>query len=331
MVAKITQLSEFLRRLRIEGPKPRFTWLVGAGMSASSGIPLATEISSQIILFEYLINYILFENLKNPIPSIADTDLSYNNSKGLTAFFDWYEESKATENPWFKELLENSCYWLRQQEGFKDSAIDSPETYQKLFNRFFQSTTTHHHFLTNIVNRRRGVNLAHLGLAGMLRDHPEWGHTVFTTNFDDLLLEAIYSLNYTARIFGDLELQSETDSPSLEPTYPQIVHLHGRHTSYRLLNTPDQISIIDPSMQRAFEKHIAESHLVVVGYSGWNDLVMRTLKNNPLMLKGTLFWVPYRDQTTVREEVKKFLHSLPPNKAVIIEDRDNPIDADSSC
>lgn len=329
MAARIVQLSKFFSRLKIEGNKLKFTWLIGAGMSASSGIPLATKISHQIVLFEYLSEMIWEGELKNPIPNIADAELKYSNRQGLDAFFSWYDESELSEDYYFETLKQKSWNWLKQQDGFENSNIEDPETYQKLFQHFFQSSTTHHHFLTTIVSRRQGVNLAHLGLAGILKDHPEWGHTVFTTNFDDLLLESIYSLGHTARIFGDLELQTGSDTPSLEPTYPQIVHLHGRHTSYRLLNTSAQISIVDEKMQSAFEKHLAESHLIVVGYSGWNDLVMRTFKKNPHLLKGTLFWVPYESRNNIRNEVNKFLDDLPPSKAVILIDDQKPIDADS--
>ena len=329
MAAKVVQLSDFFNRLRKEGNKHKFTWLIGAGMSVSSGIPLATIISHQIALFEYLSDMVWAGELENPIPDIDDTELTYSNRKGLNAFLDWFDKCETSNEPIFEDLKEKSWSWLKQKEDFKGSKASDPETYQKLFNHFFQNSTTHHLFLTTIVSRRQGVNLAHLGLAGILKDHPEWGHTVFTTNFDDLLLESIYSLGHTARIFGDLELQPGTDSPSTDPTYPQIVHLHGRHTSYRLLNTSAQISIVDEKMQSAFEKHLAESHLIVVGYSGWNDLVMRTLKNNPYSLKGTLYWVPYEGRFNIREEVNQFLDYLPPGKAVIIVDNQKPINADS--
>ncbi|MEM6455775.1 MAG: tetratricopeptide repeat protein, partial [Acidobacteriota bacterium] len=208
-------------------------------------------------------------------------------------------------------------------------SLSNPETYSQLFKVFFQSTTLHHKFLTLLVGKARGINLSHLGLAGLLRDHPEWGHTVFTTNFDDLLLRALFSLNHTARIFGDVESQEE---PSLSPNYPQIVHLHGRHTGYRLVNTDEQMSLINPTMETSFKKHIAETHLLVLGYSGWDDLVMKTLEEWPQkhsLLRGNLFWIPYRSSSSILPETMDFLNACPVGRVQIIENDDQSLEADS--
>jgi tetratricopeptide (TPR) repeat protein len=161
------------------------------------------------------------------------------------------------------------------------------------------------------------------------------GHTVFTTNFDDLLLQAIFALEHTARVFGDL---NSKDIPVLKPDYPQIVHLHGRHTSYYLLNTSDELSKFSIEMQDGFKKHINDSDLIVLGYSGWDDLVMNTLRswpNNHNLIQGNLIWIPYRSINTILPETRKFLDACPTGRVQIIvnkeseSDEEKGLDADS--
>lgn len=320
-------LTEFLKRLRKEGPQGGFTWLIGAGMSASAGIPLAEGVSKRIILFEYLIDEDKDKPWDSQVRDNEDYDEDYNEDN-LRRYFDWYDENE--NKPIIKTLLNEAIIWLQQQDAsFRDVNMEnSAVAYPLLFKHFFQTKSTQHAFLTNLVTRARGVNLAHFGLAGLLRDHPRWGHTVFTTNFDDLLLKALLGLNHTARVFGDLE---STDKPILEPTYPQIVHLHGRHTGYRMSNTEEELKLIDPTIQKAFMAHIAESNLIVLGYSGWDDLAMQTLQDlqdNPNLMQGkSIFWIPFENKGNMRTEVQDFFNNSQ-FTVQIIEDEDNPLDAD---
>lgn len=317
----VIPLSDFLDRLVSEGPHGiPFTWLIGAGMSVTSGIPLAKDISYRIILFEYLMRK------KRVRPWAPDDKKRITYETDLTNFFKWYETTGQEAS--LVELRWNSINWLKNEEKYKEISLEDPKSYQWLFQNVFLSPTIHHAFLTNLVNRTKGVNLAHLGLAGLLRDHREWGHTVFTTNFDDLLLKALLSLNHTARVFGDLQSK---DTPHTKPDYPQIVHLHGRHTGYRLRNTQEQISLIDPELLDGFTKHLADSHLIVLGYSGWDELVINALKEWPKqhdLIKGNLIWVPYQTEETLLPQIQEFLNSCPPGRVHVITNEKRPLDAD---
>ncbi len=250
MPAKIRLFSDFLNRLEREGARNHFTWLIGAGMSVSSGISLASEISQKIILFEYIAS----EKSERPWESESDEVINYDTD--LDDFLTWSHELEQKDSGTFKQMCMDSIEWLKRVNGFGDISPESPELYPLLFQHFFQDRTMVHYFLTTLVSRIRGINLAHLGLAGLLKSHPKWGHTVFTTNFDDLLLSALFSLNHTARVFGDV---LSDDKPLTNPNHPQIVHLHGRHTGYRLLNTKGQIARIDEKLKAGFIKHLENS------------------------------------------------------------------------
>jgi tetratricopeptide (TPR) repeat protein len=323
-------LDDFLTRLWKEGPQGTpFTWLIGAGMSYSAGIPLAVDVSRRLILFEHLTT----TDTPPPWPQ-RDTTGSPYSAQNLDDFLKWYDERdrervNGTGNGEFARLRKESENWLRSRDGFEDVVPENPQCYPLLFKKILLSPILHHHVLTTLIGRAHGVNLAHLGLAGLLRDHHEWGHTVFTTNFDDLLLKALLTLNHTARVFGEMKSQ---DSPDNRPTYPQIVHLHGRHTGYRLLNTSEQLSRTDESLQQAFVSHLGNSHLIVLGYSGWDDLGMRTLKrwlDHEGLLKGDLFWVPWKSEATILDPIRDFLKQCPRGRVHVIENKAKDLDADS--
>ncbi len=319
----IRLIQDFIKRLQIEGHRGTpFTWLIGAGMSFSSGIPLAKGVSQRIILFEFLAHR-EFKPWDN-----SNDNLTYDSD--LEPFFEWYENSELSKCQNFKALSRHSIEWLKGQRGFDENIDpDSPQCYPLVFKHLLQNSTTHHLFLTKLLGRTKGINLAHLALAGILRDHPEWGHTVFTTNFDDLLLKALLTLNHTARVFGDLESQ---DIPVFSPTYPQIVHLHGRHTGYRLVNTIEQMALIDQKIQRGFIDLIRNSHLIVLGYSGWDDFVMKTLNGwraNHGLIKGDLFWVPFESEENILPQAMDFFEECPPGRVHIIVDEKRELHADS--
>lgn len=316
-------LSRLERDITTDRPIP-FTWLVGAGFSVSAGIPLAKEVSHILVLYEFI-----GRNKKDDFAN----DLSgfgYD-QKQLKSYLDWYYKIKIDDSEKLETLIQEAYKWLNSFDNFQNITKDSPECYQALFTHLLNNTTDHHYFLTNLIKRVNGINVAHIGLAGLLRDHPKWGHTVFTTNFDDLLLKAILSLNHTARIFGEIKSQ---EIPDTTPSYPQIVHLHGRHTGYNLLNTKDQVETwYDSKLRDAFAKHISGTHLLIVGYSGWDDMVMQTLKNwndnNDGLIKGNLYWVPYKNETYLEDKVKDFLNNCPNLKAFVINSTESDLNADS--
>jgi tetratricopeptide (TPR) repeat protein len=320
-------INEFLSRLdreeKTETP-PRFTWLIGSGFSYSAGIPLAKDVSHILALYEYI--------GQNRRSEFEDELIGFGyDQKQLHHYLDWYYALKENNTAVYDRLIEETYAWLASLKHFENIKKDSPECYQSLFTHLLYDQRDHHKFLTSIIQRNTGINVAHIGLAGLLRDHPKWGHTVFTTNFDDLLLKASLSLNHTIRIFGELK---SDEKPIINPTYPQIVHLHGRHTGYNLLNTNKQItSWFIPKLKESFEEHIGNTNLIVIGYSGWDDLVMQTLKawdNNQMQkIGGNLYWVPYQSEDTIDEKGMNFLNNCPDLNTFIITNAEKSLNADS--
>lgn len=343
MAAIVTPIQTFFRRVQQESTTKPFVWLIGAGMSASSGIPLAIGVSQRIIIFEYFLTqggpypWRKEDEQKDGIVAEASDfeyeifDLSYS-YKDLNEYFEWFFRLEKDKSA-LSQFLTPAISWLNKIVGFENVRPDSPDCYQKLFHYFFQDQDTSTRFLTILIRKAYGVNLAHLALAGILRDFPKLGSTVFTTNFDDLLLKGLLQLNHSARIFGEYETEVV---PGTRPNYPQIVHLHGKHTGYNLKNSKNQVSFIKPKLQDAFKTHISDANLIVLGYSGWDDLVMQTLKewsNNTELIRGNIYWIPFKTEENILPEVKLFLDNLPDSRVHIIvdkpENKEEGLDADS--
>ncbi|HTN45536.1 MAG TPA: SIR2 family protein [Flavipsychrobacter sp.] len=322
-MAAILQLKDFLDQIEKESNR-RYTWLIGAGVSVTAGMPSVKTVNKIIILFEYISKVLKVRPWDNESNTAIHYELS--DLKNLIA---WYDEKDVNPDQDFDDLNNVAFSWIKQtRKEFINIDIASSECYQIIFKEVLQDSDIHHKFLTALVTKNLGSNLAHLCLAAILRDYNYFSHTVFTTNFDDLLLKSLLSINHTGRIFGDLD---SIDVPKIDPTHPQIVHLHGRHTGYRLKNTKDQISLIDPNLKRSFEEHLKSSSLIVLGYSGWDDLVMKTLSSwiaNPNLIQGQLIWVPYQNSSTILSETKNFLDTCPPSKAIILENDGVPLNAD---
>src|SRR5205085_677556 len=101
---------------------------------------------------------------------------------------------------------------------------------------------------------------------------------VLTTNFDQLVLQAIISTGITPVVADGLESLMRI-SPS--PTRPQIVHLHGSMHTYDLRNSPSALSETgdDRNLQATMMSLLKQSTvLVVVGYRGGEEGIMRLLQ-----------------------------------------------------
>ena len=321
-MAAILLLEDFLDQLELgRDPETPFTWLIGAGMSISAGMPLAVDIGWRILLFHYL-----WKERSRPWKQEADASLAY--AEDLDDFMAWYEAKDAVNDSLLKLLKENAEAWMRTKDGLHDVTSEKADFYPEVFRTFLRNEVNQHRFLTRIFRQGKGVNIAHLALAGILRDHSDYGSTVFTTNFDDLLLKALLYLDHTARVHGDLLALEQT---YLKHTYPQIVHLHGRHTSYRTASTAEQMRSLDAVIKSAFTSQIRNSHLIVVGYSGWDDFVMQTLhgwKDDRSLLKGDLYWVPFKSEDHLLANARAFLDHCPSGRAHLVVSPNRDLNAD---
>ncbi len=113
----------------------------------------------------------------------------------------------------------------------------------------------------------------HLGK--LLVDYPnEFGKALLTTNFDPLIE---ISVSKHKGSFYRTVLHDDGKLGQTVAAGTHIVHLHGYWQGYDTLHTPQQLTQPRPHLRRSLERVLDESSLAVVGYSGWDDVITRTL------------------------------------------------------
>ena len=112
-------------------------------------------------------------------------------------------------------------------------------------------------------------------LGNLLATHPEtFGRAVLTTNFDPLIEVSV------SKHGGEFFRTVLHDDGNLGQTVGKgthIVHLHGYWSGYDTLHTPQQLLQPRPQLRKSLTRVVEASTLVVLGYSGWDDVVTRTL------------------------------------------------------
>ena len=150
-----------------------------------------------------------------------------------------------------------------------------------------------------------------VGLLGnlMVAYSDTFGGAVLTTNFDPLIEVSVSK--HGGRFYRTvLHDDGKLGQTSAEGTH--IVHLHGYWYGYDTLHTPRQLVQPRPQLRRSLERVVEASTLVVVGYSGWDDVITQTLVellsdsgSNPEIL-----WAFYEDDAATIETSNERLLSI---------------------
>jgi hypothetical protein len=129
-------------------------------------------------------------------------------------------------------------------------------------------------------------------------------NTIITTNFDDLVYSAC--TNYTGSrpvVYASGLLASEM---RFAADHPNILKLHGDYLYSTLRNTRKELKAQDPNMERQVIQVLGQYGLVVVGYSGGDESVMKVLKN--ISRKNDLYWCVL-EGSEINSSVEKLLEA----------------------
>ena len=139
-----------------------------------------------------------------------------------------------------------------------------------------------------------------------------FGRAVLTTNFDPLIEVSVskHGGNPYRTVLHDDGKLGQTVA---EGTH--IIHLHGYWYDYDTLHTPQQLIQPRPQLRKSLTRVVEASTLVVVGYSGWDDVITQTLVEllsdsgrNP-----EIMWAFHDDDiATIEESHERLLHILQP-------------------
>ena len=139
-----------------------------------------------------------------------------------------------------------------------------------------------------------------------------FGGAVLTTNFDPLIEVSV--LKHGGRFYRTVLHDDGTLGQTVaEGTH--IVHLHGYWQGYDTLHTPQQLVQPRPMLGKSLARVVEASTLVVIGYSGWDDVITQTLMEllSDSESKPEIMWAFHEDDTAnIEASNKRLLAKLGP-------------------
>lgn len=201
-----------------------------------------------------------------------------------------------------KEINKRSEEFYEQcAEEMQQYETNASKRYSGWIERAFPNSVDRSRFFRRIIKRAR-ISSGNLLLAQILSSR-KIATTVFTTNFDDKLKQALELVGVTDLFVAENDRDNLVVSDQNEDI--QIVHVHGTYNFYDCANLENEIqsvaaqnnnTISSASILSRFLTHHAP---IIVGYSGWeNDVIMTCLKKRlsyPTPL--TYIWVCYSQES----------------------------------
>lgn len=264
--------DDFARRFSVRAD--RLMWLLGAGTSASAGIPTAGD-----MIWEF--KQELFISQRHETRAVV-ADLS---------------------NAEVRRRLQSHI-----DSSTRFPAAGSPEEYAALFEAVFAVESDRRAYLDAKLSGAK-PSYGHLALATLMR--AGLCRLVWTTNFDPLIADACAKVYETTGQLTTVAL----DAPDLAreaidaERWPIEVKLHGDFRSRRLKNTGEELRSQDSQLRQVLVDSCRRSGLVVAGYSGRDESVMKALEDATAAdgaFPTGLFWL-HRGHGTPQPRVGELL------------------------
>jgi hypothetical protein len=250
-------IDDFTRRFALRAAN--LMWFVGAGASASAGIPTALD-----MVWEF--KQLLFVSQRRVAPQTV-ADLS---NPAIRAQVQAHIDAAGTL-----------------------PAAGSPEEYAGLFEAVYPAESDRRAFLDAKLTGAK-PSYGHLALAALMR--AQLTRLVWTTNFDPLVADSCAKIFGTTGTLTSVALDAPDLAQQVigEGRWPVEVKLHGDFRSRRLKNTNDELRQQDARLRQLLVDACARFGLVVAGYSGRDSSVMDALgeaASRPGAFPAGLFWL----------------------------------------
>jgi NAD-dependent SIR2 family protein deacetylase len=256
------EADDFARRFKMRAAS--LGWVLGAGCSASAGIPTAND-----MVWEFK-QQLYVSQRRVSLGSVSDLS-----------------------NPAVRERL----------QGYFDAsgrypALGAPGEYAAYFEAIWPNEQDRRAYLDAKVTGAK-PSYAHLALATLMKA----GLTklIWTTNFDALTADACAKVfdgtsHLTVVALDAPDIASQVMSAQ---RWPVEIKLHGDFRSRRLKNTGDELRQQDARLRQLLVDSCKQSGLIVAGYSGRDDSIMDTLLEaveQPGAFAAGLFWLHRGDE-----------------------------------
>lgn len=233
-------------------------WLLGAGASASAGVPTAMDMIWQ---FKH--------------------SLFVSQSSGAS-------DSVDLSQPAMRNRIDAH---IRSIAGMPSAG--APNEYAVLFETAYPAEADRRTVLDAALTGAK-PSYGHMALAILMRHRLV--RLVWTTNFDALIEDACAKAFDTTSALTTIDLESATSAHHsiAAERWPIEVKLHGDFRFRQLKNTPDELRQQDAHLRRSFVDSCKRYGIVICGYSGRDDSVMDAL-NDAVAHHGAfpngLFWL----------------------------------------
>src|SRR5574344_646324 len=179
------------------------------------------------------------------------------------------------------------------QSYFEEEDVKVSNAYSYYFEKCYPDPLVRQEFLTNMV-RDKKPSIGFMCLSALVEEKKI--NTVWTTNFDDLIEKSITALNF---------LSCQVVSPDNARTVqnfrsdiPTVVKLHGDFRYDALQNTDAELQQLENNLHNYFLQASTQRGLLVVGYSGSDESVLRMLEKaleSPNAFPKGLIWCIPKD------------------------------------
>lgn len=271
MELKTTSIGH-LCSLLTRGPNPIF--LLGAGASVTSGIPLADEMVEQIAREEYCI-----ENRYSP------EDLRIRRS-------DWY--------PWLEKQR-----WYREERGLAAH-------YPYVVENILQPRERRRRFFRDILRTSVPPSSGYERMAELIARKVV--RTVLTTNFDTILPEVckgnprIHHLDVIQTTSDYTQLSTDPANPQIVYLHGSVDH----YTDKNSLAEIDES--LDEALVSRLVHLLRDHPLIVIGYRGAERSVMQHLLINRIDetdgYRHGIYWCVRNDRAEALDSLPQFVHEL---------------------
>jgi SIR2-like protein len=250
-------VDDFTRRFALRAAN--LMWFLGAGASASAGIPTAWDMVWEFKQLLYV------SQRRVALQSVADLS-----------------------NPAIRAQLQAHI-----DAAGTLPAAGSPEEYAGLFEAAYPAESDRRAFRDAKLTGAK-PSYRHLALAVLMR--AQRSRLVWTTNFDPLVADSCAKIFGTTGTLTSVALDAPDLARQVigEGRWPVEVKLHGDFRSRRLKNTNDELRQQDARLRQLLVEACGRFGLVAAGYSGRDGSIMDTLDeaaSRPGAFPAGLFWL----------------------------------------
>lgn len=195
--------------------------------------------------------------------------------------------------------------WCKLQTGW----YEKPTEYSDLFELLYPDERARQKFIEPKIEGAFPA-WGYLYLANIIRA----GHfnLVFTTNFDDLVNEALTRfIGYNAVVCA---ADSEVGSINASTARAKIIKLHGDYLFKKLKNTVDELARLTANMERKFAEFARQCGMVVLGYAGADQSIMELLDallKEPETFPRGIYWGVHDPDRKPPEALARLLAAHP--------------------